>query len=174
MDSKSKEFMKNFDQVETFGNWTALKRLNPKDYDATRKAFYDAKNAKDRDLMSQGAATSEHTKNPEASYGYAATHKPLAYRHRYTTDDYLRPIDGTNAAISFVLLHDELKKRGISLQPYGDAKDVKVGDRVRVALPMHMLEKRIGQVIDTRRGKEYLVEVGEYKIWLELNEMKNV
>ena len=178
MNAAAKNFLKTFNQINGRGDWQALASTSPEKYGKMRKQVYDSLNSKARDIMNRGRraaiANEDSMQVYEATYtSFADNRKPMAIRNRYTTDDYLRPVDGEKTALNNAYLNEVLRERGISLRPYGNAQHVTVGNTVKVCLPMHLLSNKTGEVVGQRRS-EYLVRVGNVLVWLSASEMEVV
>jgi hypothetical protein len=123
-------------------------------------------NGIDPSQMPEYMATAKHTYEVKAEVPNT--------KARYCHDDYAKPVDGERIAVTTVELHERLEEAGISLEPYGEGLEVRPGDRVRICLPHHILQDRIGLVIEQRRGCEYLVLSGLKRIWCTANELRRL
>jgi hypothetical protein len=66
-----------------------------------------------------------------------------------------------------------LERRGMAIKPWGEEREYKIGEKVVICIPFHVLRDKQGKVIDRRRN-EYMIYTDKGSMWCKAIEIKGV
>ena len=91
---------------------------------------------------------------------------------KYTAEDYSITKQVLDLDIRLEV-EQMLNTRGIKTGPFGEGKEVAIGDKVIICINFHSLKNKTG-VVAAHRGHQYLVETDKNKIWCNKNEIRRI